>query len=139
MANAKHDCRSYHKERQPNRTGVAGKQQSQQREESADTVEYEGRPLLRPTSLQQHVMDMLAVALKQRLATDEPPGNRDSRIDYRQTEGDDWNGDGHGSRCLLRTLNRQGGEHEADKQRTRITEEDRRRMKVVSQESHQRA
>ena len=61
------------------------------------------------------MVNVLAITLEDGLPTNEPAGNGDSGIYDWQSTGEDRNGNGHRSRSLLRSLNRERRQCKANK------------------------
>jgi hypothetical protein len=110
-----------------------------EREERADAVEQEGDLLRRMPEPEQAVVDVVAVGAEDRLPAEEPPDDRQRRVEHREAERDDGDGHGDHGRRLLRAEQPDPGEHEAEEQAPGIAEEDRRRMEVVEEEAERRA
>jgi hypothetical protein len=130
-----HDDRAGHEQQQPRqlaRAAVARKQHGDQREERADAVEREGHAALRPAALKELVVDVLAVALEERLARDEAARDGEAGVYDRQREGHQGDGDGDGGRSLLRPRHGERREQEAREERARVAEEDGGGVEVVA-------
>src|SRR5690348_1026744 len=89
--------------------------------------------------LQKLVMNMLAIASKNRTATDQPAKNRKRSVENGQAKRNDRNGNGHNGRGFLSAVERERAQQETDIEAAGIAEKDGSGIKVVAQKSNDRA
>ena len=76
--------------------------QAEQRKQRANHIQQDDDLPLRQATLQKHVMNMAAVAFKQRRAADKPAAERNAHFDHWQSERNQRNGDGNQCWAFLR-------------------------------------
>ena len=79
-------------------------EQRRQTENRAGSIKGDRGASLRPAARKQHVMDVLAVALKDRPSAEKSADHGDACIDHRQTEGHQRNRDRNRGRSFLSSL-----------------------------------
>ena len=128
IAQASHrqnDGRPDHEQDQSRQSArLVDEEQRDEAERGRDAIQHEDHATLRPAARQQHVMHVLTVSLKDRLSAEEAANHRECSINHGQPEGHQRNRNRHRRRSLLRALQRERGEREADEKRAGISQED---------------